>query len=349
MSNIELISASSYDTSRMIFSEPIEGGIPDSKPPISFKRVNISTVYENGSTGPLIMGTERLYSYGLGEDTNPDTGKINGYKLPLALHNINGASQEEKDFVSTFESITKKCKDFLLKNKDKLEQYELEENDLKKLNPIYRKKEKDVVVETASPVLYAKLIVKKDKDGNKIITVFFDEDSGESINALDLLGKACYVRSAIKFESIFIGNKISIQIKLLECDVKVIKMSFRDELNIEVTGVRNNIKIKAINCLINKLKRSMRYTAQTGRTKGAIALTISFEKDDDDDDDEEYSVLRGLNEILRLEKDFEVSTWSTIYEWLLKQITKIGVFDGIDISLNIDTFEMEYFWEVEKE
>ena len=222
MSNIELISASSYDTSRMIFSEPIEGGIPDSKPPISFKRVNISTVYENGSTGPLIMGTERLYSYGLGEDTNPDTGKINGYKLPLVLHNINGASQEEKDFVSTFESITKKCKDYLLKNKDKLEQYELEENDLKKLNPIYRKKEKGVVVETASPVLYAKLIVKKDKDGNKIITVFFDEDSGESINALDLLGKACYVRSAIKFESIFIGNKISLQIKLFECDVKVI-------------------------------------------------------------------------------------------------------------------------------
>jgi hypothetical protein len=222
MSNIELISASSYDTSRMIFSEPIEGGIPDSKPPISFKRVNISTVYENGSSGPLIMETQRLYSYGLGEDTNPDTGKINGYKLPLVLYNINGASQEEKDFVSTFENIVKKCKDYLLKNKDKLEQYELEENDLKKLNPIYRKKEKGVVVETASPVLYAKLIVKKDKDGNKIITVFFDEESGEPINALDLLGKACYVRSAIKFESIFIGNKISLQIKLFECDVKVI-------------------------------------------------------------------------------------------------------------------------------
>lgn len=222
MSNIELISASSYDTSRMIFSEPIEGGIPDSKPPISFKRVNISTVYENGSLGPLIMETQRLYSYGLGEDTNPDTGKINGYKLPLVLHNINGASQEEKDFVSTFENIVKKCKDYLLKNKDKLEQYELEENDLKKLNPIYRKKEKGVVVETASPVLYAKLIVKKDKDGNKIITVFFDEESGEPINALDLLGKACYVRSAIKFESIFIGNKISLQIKLFECDIKVI-------------------------------------------------------------------------------------------------------------------------------
>jgi hypothetical protein len=125
-------------------------------------------------------------------------------------------------------------------------------------------------------------------------------------------------------------------------------MSFRDELNIEVTGVRNNIKIKAINCLIDKLKRSMRYTAQTGRTKGAIALTISFEKDDDDD--EEYSVLRGLNEILRLEKeDFEVSTWSTIYEWLLKQIHKSGVFDDIHICLNIDTYEMEYFWEVDDE
>jgi hypothetical protein len=179
-------------------------------------------MYENGASGPLIMETQRLYSYGLGEDTNPDTGKINGYKLPLVLYNINGASQEEKDFVTTFESIVKKCKEYLIKNKDKLEQYELEENDLKKLNPIYRKKEKGIVVESASPVLYAKLIVKKDKDGNKIITAFFDEESGDPINALDLLGKACYVRSAIKFESIFIGNKISLQIKLFECDVKTI-------------------------------------------------------------------------------------------------------------------------------
>lgn len=272
MSNIELISASSYDTSRMIFSEPIEGGIPDSKPPISFKRVNISTVYENGSSGPLIMETQRLYSYGLGEDTNPDTGKINGYKLPLVLHNINGASQEEKDFVSTFENIVKKCKDYLLKNKDKLEQYELEENDLKKLNPIYRKKEKGVVVETASPVLYAKLIVKKDKDGNKIITVFFDEESGEPINALDLLGKACYVRSAIKFESIFIGNKISLQIKLFECDVKVIASA----------GTRR---------LLQRPKADSQVITQS--ESRSVPLPLNVDVDDDDDagslieDDEE--------------------------------------------------------------
>ena len=99
----------------------------------------------------------------------------------------------------------------------------LEKTDLKKLNPIYFKRDKGKIVEGASPTLYAKLIVKKDKtDGNKIISVFFDEDLGEQINALDLLGKGCYVRAAIKFESIFIGNKISLQVKLYEAEVKIV-------------------------------------------------------------------------------------------------------------------------------
>ena len=276
MSNIDIISASSYDISKMIFSEPVEGGIPDSKPPISFKRVNISTMYENGTSGPLIMETQRLYSYGLGEDTSPDTGKINGYKLPLVLYDINGASKEQKDFVSTFENIVKKCKDYLLKNKDKLEQYELEENDLKKLNPIYRKKEKGIVVETASPVLYAKLIVKKDKDGNKIITAFFDEESGEPMNALDLLGKACYVRSAIKFESIFIGNKISLQIKLFECDVKTIGS----------TGTRR---------LLQRRPQADSQVSVAPTESRSIPLPLSIDEDDDagsliEDDDEDTPV-----------------------------------------------------------
>ena len=33
---------------RMIFSEPISGEIPDSKPKIEFKRINISTRNEDG-------------------------------------------------------------------------------------------------------------------------------------------------------------------------------------------------------------------------------------------------------------------------------------------------------------
>lgn len=47
MSNTQLVSAIDYDTSRMSFSEPIQGSIPDSKPAISYSRINIYNVFLN--------------------------------------------------------------------------------------------------------------------------------------------------------------------------------------------------------------------------------------------------------------------------------------------------------------
>lgn len=122
--------------------------------------------------------------------------------------------------------------------------------------------------------------------------------------------------------------------------------SFKDELTAKVNSVRKNIKIEAINCFINKLKTAMQWTAERGETKGAITLTINFMEDDED---EEYVVLRRLNDLLLEEEatkeDFE---GTKIYEWLLKQIHKTGIFDGICIVIN-DNYEMEYFWEVDEE
>jgi hypothetical protein len=218
MSSTQLISAESYDTSRMIFSDPQVGSIPNSKPAISFSRINISTKNDDGTTGELIISTEELYSFGVSENKDMETGRVNGYVMPLCLYNRNGPSEKEKAFVKTFTDIVEKCKDYLIDNKEELGQYELERNDLKKLNPLYYKRDKGKIVEGASPMLYAKLIVSKKQD--KTITVFFDRDTGDNIDALDLLGKYCYARAAIKIESIFIGNKISLQVKLYECEVK---------------------------------------------------------------------------------------------------------------------------------
>lgn len=127
-------------------------------------------------------------------------------------------------------------------------------------------------------------------------------------------------------------------------------MSFKNELTAKVNSVRKNIKTEAINCFINKLKTAMRWTAERGETRGAIALRINFMEDEDDEDDE-YVFLRRLNDVLlyeqvkRTEEDFE---GARIYEWLLKQIQKTGVFDGIYISLNTNSYEMEYFWDDEE-
>ena len=223
--NTQLTPACGYDTERMIFSEPIIGTIPDSKPAISFKRITISTRNEDGSIGELIIPTERIFSFGVSENISQDTGKINGYVMPLCLFNRDGATKEEKEWVKTFENIVEKCKDHLIDNKDEIEQYDLERRDLKKLNCLYYKKDKGKVVEGTGPTLYAKLITSK-KQENKIVTMFFD-NTDKQIQGIDLLGKYCYAKAAIKIESIFIGNKISLQLKLYECEVELMQSGMK--------------------------------------------------------------------------------------------------------------------------
>lgn len=215
--NTQLSSAASFDVKNMIFSEPVVGNIPDSKPAISFKRVMISTRNDDGSTGELILPTEEVFTYGVSENLDQKSGEVNGYVLPLCLHSKSGATAAEQKFVEVFNAIVDRCKDYLLTNKEKVELYDLEPNDLKKFNPIYYKKDKGKIIDGAIPTLYGKLITSK-KSG--IVTKFYDANTGEQLNAMELLG--CYgtAVAAIKFESIFIGSKVSLQVKVYECDIK---------------------------------------------------------------------------------------------------------------------------------
>jgi hypothetical protein len=203
----------------MIFSDPQCGSIPDSKPAISFKRINLQTRNPDGTTGDLILSTEKIFSFGVCENTNMETGKVNGYVLPLCLYNKDCPSQSEKEWVITFNNIVDRIKKHLIDNRDAIEQEDLDERDLKKLNPLYYKKEKGKVVENSGPTLYAKLIMSKKL--NKIMTMFYNPSTDQEIDPLELIGKFGFAKSAIKFESIFIGNKISLQIKIHECEFEV--------------------------------------------------------------------------------------------------------------------------------
>jgi hypothetical protein len=216
--NTQLTSASGYDVKRMIFSEPQSGSIPNSKPLITYKRIVISTKNEDGSVGDLIFPTSRLFSFGVSENLDMNTKKVNGYVMPLCLWNRDGATQEESDWVETFNHAIEACKEHLISNREAIKQWDLTKNDLKKLNPLYYKRIEGKIVEGSGPTLYAKLIVSKKQE--KIVTQFFDTE-GNSVNPLDLMGKYCYVNGAVKFESIFIGSKITLQIKLYEAEVKM--------------------------------------------------------------------------------------------------------------------------------
>jgi hypothetical protein len=203
----------------MIFSKPEVNSVPGT--PISYKRINIGTVNPDGSQGELIMSTSRLFSFGVSENTSVESGAVNGYTLPLCLWTKDAPTEEEKAWTNTFNAIVDQCAKHILSVKDDIEKYDLDERDLKKFNPLYWKREKGKIVEGQGPTLYAKLI--ESKKNNKILTNFYNADTGEDIDPMSLKGKYCYVDAAIKLESIYIGNRVSLQVKLYEAGVKMLE------------------------------------------------------------------------------------------------------------------------------
>ena len=220
MDNTQLTQPAGYNVNNMIFSKPEVGNIPGSA--MNFQRVRISTKNNDGTMGDLVIPTENIFSFGVQENTDMASGAVNGYTMPLCLWNKDGPSDEEKAFSDKFDEIVEHIKEYIIDHRDDIEKYDLEMTDLKKFNPLYWKRERGKIVEGRGPTLYAKLLVSK-KDGNRIMTSFYDADTNEEIEEpLDLLKKYCYVNAAIKIESIFIGTKVSLQVKLYEASVKML-------------------------------------------------------------------------------------------------------------------------------
>jgi hypothetical protein len=215
----KLTSVRGFSTNNIIFSKPEVGSIPGSVPKISFKRIRIGVRHPDGSTGDLILETpDHLFSFGLQENRDMGTGNINGYVMPFCLWNKNGATEEEMEFTRIFDSVVQRCKDHLLQYKDDIERYDLDMADLKNLNPLYWKKDKGKIVEGTGPVLYIKTMMSKKTES--ISTVFINGQTHEEMDPQEVMNKYCFAKGAIKFESVFVGNKISLQIKLYEALVE---------------------------------------------------------------------------------------------------------------------------------
>jgi hypothetical protein len=220
---------------QMLFSDPVTGSVPDSKPKIEYRRINISVRNPDGSVGELIIPTtERVFSFGVCKNTEVGSDKITGYTFPLCLWTKDNPTKEEKRWTDGIDRMVEWCIKHLLDNKEDLN-LEISETDLTKskggLNPLYWKKEMRAnengkqtfqKVQGLGPTLYAKLIYSK--KNSKFVTQFYDSNDN-MINAFDLIEKPCYVNAAIKIESIFISatDKISLQIKLYEANVELVE------------------------------------------------------------------------------------------------------------------------------
>ena len=226
----QLTSASGYDPSRLVFASPVANSIQNAGgPAINYKRVNIMTKNKDGTLGDLILKTPKCFSFGVSENTSMETQTPNGWSFPICLHTMGSPTQEEKEWVETFQNIVEVCKDHVMDNKEEFDQFDLVRAQLGKMaSCLYIKKEryidpvtkkpKEKVADNAIPTLYAKLIYSKKNE--KFVTKFYDNDDNEA-DPLSLLGKYCYADCAVKIESIFIGRKISLQVKLYEANFEL--------------------------------------------------------------------------------------------------------------------------------
>jgi len=205
----------------MIFGKPM----PQKNPP-NAKRIMISTRNEDGSVGDLVICTPEVFSYGVspeyayGDEIKKD---IIGYTLPLCLWDKNGATPGEKRFTDMLDEVFEHCKHHLIAHREEIERFELELSDMKKFFPsLYWKKERGKIVPNKGPTLYLKMIASK-KDGYQILSKFYDKDSGDEVDPMQLIGKYCMSTCALKVESIFIGAKCSIQIKLYNAEIALLE------------------------------------------------------------------------------------------------------------------------------
>ena len=216
---------SSYDRltpENIIFNEAKEFKVKDSK--IKYKRIPIEVKYPNGKKGSLVIATPLLFSFGVSEKKNQETGKLVGYSIPVCLWGKDSEPNEkEKAFFDTLNNLREICCRHLEKEYGP---------DMASIlsSPFYYKqveytdkkgKKKTRDDESSAPVLYAKLIYS---EKSKKILSLFNTKAKKALNPLKYVDQYCNVKMALIVEGIFISKTVtSLQIKVHECYVKPLK------------------------------------------------------------------------------------------------------------------------------
>ena len=216
---------SSYEKNikeNIIFNKSKEYKVKDSK--IKYKRIPIEVKYPNGKKGPLVVESPVLFSFGVSEKKNQETGKLAGYSIPVCLWSKDSApNPKELSFFETLNNVVSMCR-LHLKSEYGADLASSLSSPFyyKQVEYIDKKgKKKTKIDESSAPVLYAKLIYS---EKSKKILSLFKGKGGKDLNPFKYINQYCNVKLALIIEGIFISNTVtSLQIKVHECYIKDIE------------------------------------------------------------------------------------------------------------------------------
>ena len=192
---------SSYDhltQDNIIFNEAKEFKVKDSK--IRYKRIPIEIKYPNGKKGALVIETPLLFSFGVNEKKNQETGKLVGYSMPVCLWSKDSVpNPKELSFFETLNHVVAMCRHHLGSEYGADLASSLS-------SPFYYKqveyidkkgKKKTKIDESSAPVLYAKLIYS---EKSKKILSLFKTKGNKDLNPFKYIDQYCNVKMALIIE-----------------------------------------------------------------------------------------------------------------------------------------------------
>lgn len=172
---------------------------------------------------PLILNTpSNLLTFGIQEINDKNKNNIIGYQLPICLWGKKKVTNEEKLFTKKMEEVIDYIKEFLFSIKEEIN---VADEMIQNVNILNWKYENGVKCEDKGPILYAKLTTKNTNQNQRITTTFIDEKSTNEIDPFEIMNKRGTVTSAIRIENIIIGNRIKVQVKLVEVFYKKIEVN----------------------------------------------------------------------------------------------------------------------------
>ena len=181
--------------------------------------IKIQTKYDDSKTGPLVIETPFLFSFGVNERKSQEFGELVGYTLPVCLWGKDEElTPEQSAFFECLTLIQELCHEHLE------EMYE--ERDIsERLSEIlyYKMTRIEDCGESFPPVLYAKLICsgKSKESKNPKILSLFRTKGDDNVDPMLYFEKYCTVKMALIIDSIYISEgSVSIQTRVSECYVK---------------------------------------------------------------------------------------------------------------------------------
>lgn len=211
---VALTSFQEFNTDQIHFSDPYTI-YPHDETYSAYHKIYIQVGDHPQRLSDLILNTPpHLMSFGIQEKKDRTTSDVTGYQIPIILWNKKGATEDEKNFTDTLKSIVEKCQEHIHNH------YDADPSKLSLLS--WRSQENG----EEYPVIYVKLITNRKT--NRIMTLFINEDTNEEIDPMELINKRCLLTAAIKIENMYVGDNVSLQIKLYEVLVKFIDKKKRN-------------------------------------------------------------------------------------------------------------------------